>query len=201
MCHGLQHPVQKLSVEGKVPQSCNCAHVSDHILSIPNFYAPDFENMTIRQGRKSHSGRTILPSGAYHGLKRERSDHLPSTGYIQVSAYTSKGRLPLEDVAISVTASDGTAIALRLTDRNGKISLIEVPVPDLAASQRPDPGLIPYTVVNLYARKKGFEQIENENLQVFPDTVTNQNLEMIPLSELPGSWDKSEIFITPPQNL
>ena len=126
---------------------------------------------------------------------------MPSTGYIQVSAYTSNARLPLEDVAITVTASDGTAIAMRLTDRSGKISLIEVPVPDLSASQRPDPGEIPYTAVNLYARKKGFEQIENENLQVFPDTVTNQNLEMIPLSELPANWDRTEIFPTPPQNL
>jgi hypothetical protein len=118
-----------------------------------------------------------------------------------VHAYTSNARLPLEDVAITVTAEDGTAIAMRLTDRNGKIPLIEVPVPDLAAGQRPDTGEIPFTPVNLYARKKGFEQIENESLQVFPDTVTDQNLEMIPLSELPESWNKTEIFVTPPPNL
>ena len=126
---------------------------------------------------------------------------MASTGYIQVHAYTSRARLPLEDVAITVIAGDGTAIALRLTDKNGKISPIAVPVPDIAAGQSPDSGEIPYTPVNLYARKKGFEQIESENLQVFPDTVTNQNLEMIPLSELPGSWNKTEIFPTPPQNL
>lgn len=126
---------------------------------------------------------------------------MPSTGYIQVHAYTGLGRLPLEDVSIAVTAQDGTAIAMRLTDRNGKIPLIEVPVPDLPLSQSPDPGQLPFTPVNLYARKQGFEKIENENLQVFADTVTDQNLEMIPLSELPDRWDKSEIFPTPPQNL
>lgn len=126
---------------------------------------------------------------------------MPSTGYIQVHAYTSRGRLPLEDVAISVTASDGTAIAFRLTDRSGKIAMIEVPVPDLPLSQTPDPAETPFTSVNLYARKQGFEQIENENLQVFADTITDQNLEMIPLSELPGQWDVREIFPTPPQNL
>ena len=126
---------------------------------------------------------------------------MAQTGYIQVHAYTSRARLPLEDVAITVTASDGTAIALRLTDRSGKIVPIEVPVPDLSAGQTPDTGEIPYTPVNLYARKKGFEQIESENLQVFPNTVTDQNLEMIPLSELPGAWDQTEIFNTPPQNL
>ena len=126
---------------------------------------------------------------------------MASTGYIQVHAYTSNARLPLEDVAITVTAEDGTAIAMRLTDRNGKIPLIEVPVPDISASQSPDTGEIPYTPVNLYARKQGFEQIENESLQVFPDTVTDQNLAMIPLSELPDSWNKTEIFPTPPQYL
>lgn len=126
---------------------------------------------------------------------------MPSTGYIQVHAYTSFARLPLEDVAITVTASDGTAIAMRITDRSGKITPIAIPVPDIAAGQTPDTGEIPFTSVNLYARKNGFEQIENENVQVFPDTVTDQNLEMIPLSELPGAWDQTEIFDTPPQNL
>ena len=126
---------------------------------------------------------------------------MPSTGYIQVHAYTSRARLPLEDVAITVTAEDSTAIAMALTDKSGKIRPIAVPVPDIAASQTPDSGQIPYTPVNLYARKKGFEQIESENLQVFPDTVTDQNLEMIPLSELPESWNRREIFTNPPQNL
>lgn len=126
---------------------------------------------------------------------------MASTGYIQVHAYTSRARLPLEDVAITVTAEDGTAIGFRLTDKNGKISPIEVPVPDAAESQSPDTGQIPYTAVNLYARKKGFEMIESESLQVFPGTVTDQDLAMIPLSELPESWNKAEIFVTPPQNL
>ncbi len=126
---------------------------------------------------------------------------MASTGYIQVHAYTSRARLPLEDVAITVTAEDGTAIGFRLTDKSGKISPIEVPVPDAAVSQSPDTGQIPYTAVNLYARKKGFEMIESESLQVFPGTVTDQDLAMIPLSELPESWNKAEIFVTPPQNL
>ena len=127
--------------------------------------------------------------------------HLPSTGYIQVRAYTSYAQIPLKDVAVSVTASDGTAIAMRLTDRNGQIAPIEVPVPDLAESQSPDPGERPFAIVNLYARLRGYEQIEAENLQVFAGTTTDQNLEMIPLSELPSQWDQTEIFDTPPQNL
>lgn len=109
--------------------------------------------------------------------------------------------LPLSNVAVTVTATDGTAIAMRITDRNGQITPIEIPVPNLAASQKPDSGESPFTRVNIYARLSGYEQIENENVQVFADTTTSQNLEMIPLSELPNAWDQSELFNTPPQNL
>ncbi len=126
---------------------------------------------------------------------------MPATGYIQVRAYTSIAQYPLEDVAITITAEDGTAIAMRLTDRNGRISPIPIPVPDLAESQTPDPPEQPFTNVNLYAHLRGYERVESENLQVFADTTTVQNLEMIPLAELPASWDQTVIFDTPPQNL
>lgn len=126
---------------------------------------------------------------------------MASTGYIQVTAFTSKARFPLEDVAITVTATDGTAIAMRLTDRSGKIQPIEIPVPDISESQTPDPGQRPFASVDLYARLKGYFQIENIDVQVFPDTTTDQDLEMIPLSELPESWGDQETFFTPAQNL
>ena len=126
---------------------------------------------------------------------------MPATGYIQLRAYTSTAHFPLKDVAVAVTATDGTAIAMRLTDRNGLITPIEIPVPDKSESQSPDPGEQPFTNVNLHARLKGYEQVESENLQVFADTTTFQNLEMIPLSELPEQWDQTVIYDTPPQNL
>lgn len=126
---------------------------------------------------------------------------LSATGYITAHAYTSYALLPLPDVAVTVTATDGTAIAMRITDRNGLIVPIEIPVPDRSESLSPNPGERPFAVVNLYARLKGYEQIEMENLQVFADTTTNQNLEMIPLSELPNKWDQTAIFDTPAQNL
>ena len=112
---------------------------------------------------------------------------MPATGFIQLRAYTSTAQFPLKDVAITVTSSDGTAIAMRLTDRE--------------ESLQPDPPERPFAAVNLYARKQGYEQVEAENLQVFADTTTYQNLEMIPLAELPQAWDQTVIYNTPPQNL
>ena len=104
-------------------------------------------------------------------------------------------------MAVIVTAPDGTAIAMQLTDRSGRISPIAVPVPDLSASQTPDTGQVPFASVNLQARLRGYEKIFIRRLQVFADTTTDQDLEMIPLSELPNQWDQSETFDTPPQNL
>ena len=119
---------------------------------------------------------------------------MPANGYIQVRAYESYAQIPLQDVAISVTASDGTVLAMRLTDRSGKIVPIEIPAPELAESQTPDSPEAPFTRVTLNAKRKGYEQITVDDVQIFADTVTVQNLEMIPISELPDRWDQTEIL-------
>ena len=122
-------------------------------------------------------------------------------GYIQARAYTSRARIPLEDVAVAVTDSNGRLIALRLTDESGITAPISLEVPELSYSQQPKTGEKPFAAVELYAKLDGYEQIEIKNLQVFAETVTLQDLMMIPLSELPTRWDETEVFDTPPQNL
>lgn len=125
---------------------------------------------------------------------------MPATGYIQVHAYSSFAQLPLKDVAVTITAEDGTAIAMRLTDRSGRITPVEVPVPERSESQAPGVQS-PFTLVTIHARLKGYAQVQARNVQLFAGTTTLQNLEMIPLSELPDAWDQIEDFETPPQNL
>ena len=97
---------------------------------------------------------------------------MPETGYIEVIATTSRAQLPLSGVAITVTATDGTALAMRLTDRNGRTTPIPIPAPDKDAGLSPDSGIRPFTPVNVYARLESYEQTENEDLQVFPSTTT-----------------------------
>jgi len=127
---------------------------------------------------------------------------LSSKGYIQVHAYTSNARIPLQNVAIAITDASGSVIAFRMTNRSGTLDQpIEIDVPDLIYSQSPNTGVIPYTAVNLYARLEDYELIENKNLQVFAGTITDQDLAMIPLAEYPDSFLESEIFDTTPQNL
>ena len=126
---------------------------------------------------------------------------MSSKGYLKIRAYSSAAQYPLEDVAVTVTDYDGTAIAMALTDRNGMIPTIEITVPDKSESQSPDPAEIPYERINLYAHARGYEQVYAENLQIFADTTTMQNLKMIPLAEYPELYDQNALYITPPQNL
>ena len=127
---------------------------------------------------------------------------LSALGYIQVRAFTSKARIPLKDVAVTITDAGGAAIAMRLTNRSGMFDTpVSIPVPDLSASQSPSTGIIPFSTVELYARLENYEEIYIKNLQVFPDTLTDQDLELIPLAEFPADWIKSETFTTIPQNL
>lgn len=91
---------------------------------------------------------------------------------------------------------------MRLTDSSGQLQEpIAITVPDLSASQSPNTGTVPFATVNLYARLENYELIEALQVQIFADTVTDQDLELIPLSELPDSWNQAQIFRTPAQNL
>lgn len=126
---------------------------------------------------------------------------MPAIGYIRASAYTSRARIPLENVAVTVVGDDGRLLGLRITDSSGMTTPITLEVPDLANSQTPDTGKPAFTTVNLYARAEDYEQILVRGVQVFADTVTTQDLAMVPLSELPAKWNQAEVFDTPPQNL
>lgn len=126
---------------------------------------------------------------------------LSSTGYIQARVYTSTAQLPLRNAAIVITAMDGTAIAMRITDRSGLIDAIEIPVPDKSESQKPNPLERPYTMVNLYAYLDGYESVESQGVQVFSGITTYQDIEMIPLAEFSDESDNSVVYQNPPQNL
>ena len=127
---------------------------------------------------------------------------MPAIGYLQVHVFTSSAQIPLQDVAIAIVDSSGTVIAYRLTDRNGQLqNPIEIIVPNLESSTSPNTSITPYTSANIYARKEDYEEIYVKNVQIFAQTVTEQPLQMIPLAEFPGQWNKGEEFVTTPQNL
>ena len=125
---------------------------------------------------------------------------MSAVGYIQIKAYASRAELPVEDAAVAVVDEEGRLLGLRLTDDSGLTTPIRIQVPDRAASQAPG-NAKPFVTVNLYARAEDYEQVLARGIQVFADTTTLQELQFVPLPELPGSWNPVEVFDTPPQNL
>lgn len=126
---------------------------------------------------------------------------MPSNGYITARAYMSSAQIPLENVAVTIVSPDGTAIAMRLTDRSGLTEPIAIPAPEKTESEAPEENGRPFTDITLYAWKSGFEQVAAQNVQIFSGITTVQDLEMVPLSELPDRWDENVLYNTPPQNL
>ena len=125
---------------------------------------------------------------------------MPAFGYIQAKAYTSRAQLPVEDATVSVVDENGRLLGLRTTNSSGLTTPIRLEVPDPAQSQSPgDPR--PFAAVNLYARTEDYEQVLVRGIQVFPDTVTTQELQFIPLPEQPASRNRVEVFNIPPQDL
>ncbi|MBQ6890422.1 MAG: hypothetical protein IJN53_05340 [Oscillospiraceae bacterium] len=126
---------------------------------------------------------------------------MSATGYLRLRAFTSQAEIPLQYVTVSVTDTQGNTIAYRTTDRSGLVEQIPIQTPDLSAGTSPNSGVLPFGRVNVYAHLDGYEQIDALDVQIFPGTVTNLNLQMIPLSELPHTWNEEESFQTPAQNL
>ena len=122
-------------------------------------------------------------------------------GYITARAYMSNAQIPLENVAVTILSQDGTAIAMRLTGRSGLTEPVAIPTPDRIDSEAPEVGGQPFTDLTIHAWKSGFEQVTARNVQIFSGVTTVQDLEMVPLSELPDRWDENVLYNTPPQNL
>lgn len=125
-------------------------------------------------------------------------------GNIISYAYTSAGRVPVPDVVIRVlqTTANGTEdlLSVQMTDRNGKTSAVTIATPPTVNSQTPG-NPKPFSVVNMTAEIPGYEQIRVDNVQIFPDTQTVQDFQLIPLNAHTDYVTPVEEFDIPPQNL
>lgn len=126
---------------------------------------------------------------------------MPATSLLQVFAYTSRASIPVPKVSVTVTDSQGRLLGIRQTNSSGLIDPIPISVPERSESLDHTFQGQPFTSVSIFARQPGYRQIDVQNAQVFPGVVTVQNLEMIPLSLLPGQFNVAEEFDIPPQNL
>ena len=121
---------------------------------------------------------------------------MAATGYLTVRTYTSNAQLPIEGAAISVTqpTENGThLIATRITDESGRITPIPILTPDRSESLTPG-NSHPWTSVDITADHPNYDRVLVENVQIFANIITQQNLELLPRSELPEAYNMTEVI-------
>lgn len=128
---------------------------------------------------------------------------MASEGYLTVRVFTSAAQLPIENAIVSLSQASeaGTRhFAIRLTDESGRTERIAVPTPDQAESLQPGQG-IPYTAVDVIVEFPEYERVLIEGVQIFPGIVTQQDVELLPLLDLPPAYNLTEIIDIPAQSL
>lgn len=128
---------------------------------------------------------------------------MASMGYLTVRVYASTAQLPIQNAAAAVTQTtpSGTRhLATRLTDDSGRTEQIAIVTPDLEESLRPGTA-VPFTAVDLTVEHPDYERVLIEGLQIFPGIVTRQDVELLPLQELPPVYNMTEVIDIPAQEL
>ena len=82
-----------------------------------------------------------------------------SQGFIQISAYTAGGALPVPDVNVRISGNEegnaGIEYSVR-TDRNGLTEVIALPTPPASYALSPNPEEQPYAKYDVQASLQGF---------------------------------------------
>ena len=129
---------------------------------------------------------------------------METQGTISIRAFTSRAQIPVQGATAAVTRPTGQGrhqlVALRVTDENGLTQPVALPAPALSQSDHPG-GERPFAVCDIWVEVPGYEMLLVENVQVFPNTETLQELELIPLPEQTSSSTRGEIVDIPPQDL
>ncbi|WP_209343555.1 spore cortex-lytic protein [Flavonifractor sp. AGMB03687] len=129
---------------------------------------------------------------------------MAATGTILTRVFTSQAQIPVAGATVAFTqrSTEGrhALLALRVTDANGRTQPVRVGTPDPSASESPGT-ITPFAVCDIWVESPGYELLVVENVQIFPNTETLQELELIPLPEQSATLLPENPVNVPPQNL
>ena len=111
--------------------------------------------------------------------------------------------MPVVGATVSIPASgaNGPELLAPAHHRaNGQTSSAIVQTPDEALSEHPQDRLQPFATVDIGSIARGMAPIV-EHVQVFANTQSVQNVELIPLPRRPHPSGNVQDFIVLPQNL
>jgi len=128
---------------------------------------------------------------------------LPSRGSVIARVYTSDAYIPLEGAQVVFSSVDEAGsrrlLALRLTNSSGLTDPVYVETPDFSESLKPDAALQPYATIEISTSLPGYSRIVAQQVQVFPNIETIQDLQLQPVSDT--EQNRSETYRGNRQNL
>ena len=115
-------------------------------------------------------------------------------GRLIVRVRTGEGLIPVEGAPVTIT-KDGKIFAVTASDSSGNTEIIEIPTPPKSASLSPEYAGLPYTTVFIEVDKDGFYNGQYIEVPVFPDVLTVQPVNLLPLPEFfAGDTDEGTQF-------
>lgn len=125
-------------------------------------------------------------------------------GFIKVELFTAREVVPVSGGNIFIlksTSVDFDKGRILTTDSSGITKILEVDTPDIELSKNKDSEQIPYSVYDLYVRAPGYKDVVVEGVQVFPNEVSIQQVEMIPTTKEREFLEELEHNYIPPHQL
>lgn len=125
-------------------------------------------------------------------------------GFIKVELFTAREVVPVSGGNIFIlksTSVDFDKGRILSTDSSGITKMLEVDTPDIELSKSEYSEQIPYSVYDLYVRAPGYKDVVVEGIQVFPNEVSIQQVEMIPTSKEREFLEELEHNYIPPHQL
>lgn len=126
-----------------------------------------------------------------------------ATGYIIANVYTSRAQIPIKNAQVSVTSGNSPnqkLLGFRTTNEAGQITPIPIDTPELELSLSPSKTK-PFSICNIKISHPSYYTLTITDVQVFANTQTLQNVELIPLEENTKPDDRFISRTTPAQNL
>ena len=112
-------------------------------------------------------------------------------GFLRFSVGSANNTIPQEGATVYIytdpeNGNEGTLIYTLITDEDGLTETVTLPTPPLSESFSPEYPR-PYSTYNVFVTKSGFYPTEGRTVPLFPGITSIQPINLIPLSEMPGS--------------
>ena len=121
-------------------------------------------------------------------------------GYLQVELFTGRQALPVPDGIVTVQKIHMGEVIFKEelpVDESGKTEVLQLETPDVDLSLHPS-FRVPYETYMVEARAIGYIPTRVTGVQVFPNNLALQRIEMVPLPAQNSQEDLENIYEIPP---